>query len=377
MNNKMIEKLKMKKEKLISQYDKIQLLKKNEIIKNECDLYGDDGPNLLFPLLLKKNGYLLQSTDLKDFSKSKIKSKQFFNLFIRKFGYLFLKTKQEFEDRNFLSGENEKYFDSLNSIDSPVIFVANHAFRDDILGTMIAAKRPAYVMFASLPQFYNTIDGVLLQKNGVVLINRKIKNSRKASLEKSKMVLQNGGNLIIFPEGVWNKSPNKLTLPLWNGFYRIAKEAGAKVVPVIHYISDPTYSIPKENNSFHTVVDDAIDVSKYTEEEVLEKVKTSFSTWEFLMMERYGKTSRTDLLDGYDNSQDSWADKLRKRTKTADKYDFEIETTADFQPKNILSPYDVFSSIAELNISPQNEEEVIAAKTLVKEYNENDFQHRF
>ncbi len=44
--------------------------------------------------------------------------------------------------------------------------------------------------------------------------------------------------LIVFPEGVWNKSPNALSLELWPGIYRIACETGAKIVPIVHYIYD-------------------------------------------------------------------------------------------------------------------------------------------
>ena len=377
MNKNILEYLREKKEKLIGRHDKLEELKNKGVIKNNCDIYGDDGPGLLFPFLLSKYGYLLECTDVKDFSREKIEKKKSFNAFIRKFGHLFLKTDQIIEDRNKLVGVTGIYSNEINNIDSPIIFVSNHAFRDDILGTIIAANRDAYVMFASLPQFYNTIDGPLLHKNGVVLINRKVKDSRRSSLTKSKLLLQNGGNLIIFPEGVWNKSPNMLTLPLWNGFYRIAKEVNAKIIPVIHYISDPSYTISKENNSFHTVIDDPIDVSKYTEQEVLEKVKESFSTWEYLMMEKYGKTTREELLGDFKTSQDAWSDKLLKRSKTADKYDFEIETSADFKPKGIVSTYDVFSKIANLDISNKNRDEVDSAKKLVKEYNENDFQHRF
>lgn len=49
---------------------------------------------------------------------------------------------------------------------------------------------------------------------------------------------ESGGSLGIFPESVWNKSPNALLIDLWLGIYRIACETGAKVVPVVHYIRD-------------------------------------------------------------------------------------------------------------------------------------------
>ena len=89
--------------------------------------------------------------------------------------------------------------------DEPVIFCVNHHFKDDILGAVRAVPRHAYILFGSLPAFFNTFDGVSAWLNGVVLCNRKVAASRKTSTENAIRVLQMSGNLLIFPEGVWNE----------------------------------------------------------------------------------------------------------------------------------------------------------------------------
>ena len=366
-----------KKKELLFQNKKINDLKDKNQILNVHDIYGDDNPSLLFPLILNRLGYLLDSQDMKDFSEKEIKKRKSFNALIRKIGSSFLKTKQIYEDRNELMDLPNGTLKDPVIPDSPIIFVANHMFRDDILGTVLAAGRHAYVVFGSVPQFYNTIDGLLLFGNGVVLVNRKVKKNKKSSIAKSEAVLNNGGNLIIFPEGVWNKSPNQLSLPLWNGVYRIAKETGAKIVPIVHYINDETYQTSKKDNSFHTVIDDVIDPTNMTEEEVLNKIRDSFSTWSYLMMEKYGNTTRKELLAGYDNSQSAWEDRLRKRILTADKYDYETEISSDFVPKDVSSTYDVFKPLAEMSVHSYNVQDVLQAKKLVKGFKENDFQHKF
>ena len=35
-------------------------------------------------------------------------------------------------------------------------------------------------------------------------------------------------------------------------------QTGAKIVPIVHYIKDPTLTTPKEDNPFHTVVDNPL-----------------------------------------------------------------------------------------------------------------------
>ena len=376
MSNSYIDYLQRKKNELISRKERIEELKSKSMLKNSNDIYGDGNPTFLFPILLKLFGHLLDPNDMSCFSKNQIQGRKLFNTLVRKVGPMILKTKQVIEDRNELA---QDYFEvePLNIPDEPVIFVSNHGFRDDILGSLIAADRHAYLMFGSLPQFYNAIEGPLIYGNGVVLVNRSVKESKKASLDKCKKVIENGCSILMYPEGVWNKSPNKLTLPLWKGVYELAKQTGAKIVPIVHYIKDPTLTTPKDDNSFHTVVDNAIDISNMTEEEALELITEKFSTWNYLMMEKYGKSTREELLNGFYNSQKAWDEQLRLRLLTADKYDSIIETCADYRPRGIVLPEDVFGNIANLEITKDNLFEVIGAKKIVKTAKENDFQRKY
>lgn len=376
MANVKLEYLKELKKILIFKNDKMNELKKNNRIKNVNDIYGDDDPTWLFPILIEKLGFLLDPNDMRCFSEKNINNRKWFNTLVRKIGPVILRTKQVIEDRKELASD---YFlvDDLNIPDEPVIFVSNHGFRDDILGSLIAASRHAYLMFGSLPQFYNEIEGPLIYGNGVILVNRSVKESRKASVDKCIKVIENGCSVLMFPEGVWNKSPNKLSLPLWRGVYEIAKQTGAKIVPIVHYIKDPTLTIEKEDNPFHTVIDNPIDVNGKSEQEILELISEKFDTWHFLMMEKYGKSTREELLEGFDNSQDAWDEQLRLRIFTADKYDSIIEKSADYRSKNVVLADEVFSAIAELEMTPQNFTEVIAAKKIVKTAKNNDFQRKY
>lgn len=377
MSSKVIDKLKEKKKKLLFQYERMKKLKDEGKIEDYCDLYGDDDPTILFPYRLKKYEHLLDDEDTSCLSPKDIKKKSKFNYLLRKLGPNFLSSKQIYEDRDELLNLPKGTLGEANIPDEPVIFVPNHGFRDDVLGTMIAAERPTYALCASLPLFYNTFDGILLYNSGIILTNRKIKSNKKASMDKAKMFLQNGGSLIFYPEGVWNKTPNKLHIPLWNGVFKLAKETGVKIVPVVHYIKDPSYTLDKKENPFHTLIDDPIDPNDYTEEELKRIIEDKFSTWSYLMMEKYGKTTRDELLEGYEDSKSLWEEMLRKSVESTGKYDKTIERTSDYRPRDVVTPDTVFEPIANLEVNEKNKEEVEYAKKLVKQVRENDFQRRF
>ena len=368
---------------------KIEKKYKDKII-NIKDLIGNKRPSILFYFLANHFDYLLDNDENKIISEKSMKYRDKINKIVKKYGPSFLKSKQIFEDRNELRffnykeqlklGENVELDTNLLAKDEgiklnkdeTVIWVANHGFKDDALATVLSANKNAYILFGSLPQFYNTIDGIISWLNGVILVNRKLDSSKKSSIKKCVKVLQMKKDIIIYPEGVWNKSPNKLVLHLWPGIYKIAKEANVKVVPVVHY----KRKLHKEdkNDIIHTVIDEPIDLTKFSEEEALTYLRDKMAYWTYLMMQKYGKSTREELLKDYYYSVEAWEEQLKERVNTADYYDPEIETTADYQTKKEMEYYKALQDIAKIkNITPKNAHSIVNAKKLIK----NNFQRRF
>ena len=368
---------------------KIEKKYKDKII-NIKDLIGNKRPSILFYFLANHFDYLLDNDENKIISEKSMKYRDKINKIVKKYGPSFLKSKQIFEDRNELRffnykeqlklGENVELDTNLLAKDEgiklnkdeTVIWVANHGFKDDALATVLSANKNAYILFGSLPQFYNTIDGIISWLNGVILVNRKLDSSKKSSIKKCVKVLQMKKDIIIYPEGVWNKSPNKLVLHLWPGIYKIAKEANVKVVPVVHYKRE----LHKEdkNDIIHTVIDEPIDLTKFSEEEALTYLRDKMAYWTYLMMQKYGKSTREELLKDYYYSVEAWEEQLKERVNTADYYDPEIETTADYQTKKEMEYYKALQDIAKIkNITPKNAHSIVNAKKLIK----NNFQRRF
>lgn len=68
--------------------------------------------------------------------------------------------------------------------------------------------------------------------NGVIYFNEKVKGDRQSATERMIRLLQKGGNLMYFPEGTWNLSPNLPVLPCYWGIVDIAKKGNAMIILV-------------------------------------------------------------------------------------------------------------------------------------------------
>lgn len=337
------------------------------------DLVGDTYPSALFYFLADKLAYLMSGEPERVLSQRTVRIRRKINKIIKVVGPLFLERRQMIESKNALLGI-DKPDESIDLPREAVIWCPNHGFKDDVLATVLACRH-AYILFGSLPDYFNTFDGITSFLNGVVMCNRKVAASRRASVENAKRVMAMGADLLMYPEGVWNKTPDKLILPLWPGAVRIAGETGCRIVPVIHYLADPHKKY--KGNVIHTVVADPISMEGLTEEEGLALLRDTMATWYFLLMKRYGQTTRQALLEGYENADDAWEDYIAMHTGLIQYYDREIELKADYRPKAITRPEDVWRPIAAIqNITPKNARHVLYARQLVAREEKRDFQRK-
>lgn len=372
-------------EKDIEKINKI-LFKYRDHLTGYQDLVGDDiVPGKWFFFNLEHFGYLLE--DELRLTKLGLKLRQtVVKPIINKLGPNFMKSNMVRENRNFLKDENAVDLCScapdggITLPQTPVIWTPNHHFKDDALASVITCQRPIYMFFGSAPQLYNTFDGILSFFIGTNLCNRKVKSSRNAAYLKTKQLLEMGADILWCPEGVWNKYPNKLMLHLWPGIYRMCKETGASLVPVVHYIYDPNQTIPRELNPIHTVIDDPIDLANMgdlSEKAALEYYRDIMATWYYLMMEKYGHSKHEEIVRGYANSKVAWDESLRTLVGTCDRLDHEIETSAHYHPRDIVTPVDVYERLAHCPVTDANRDARNVALQLVRECKENDFQSRF
>lgn len=234
----------------------------------------------------------------------------------------------------------------------PIIFAATHGFRDDIAFTIKTIGVHAYIVYASIPDFYYSFDGIALWANGSIVLDRKIKESRKAVIPKAEYAMELGTNIIIYPEGVWNKTPNLLVQKLYPGVYDIAKNKNALVMPVATILED---------GICHAILDDAFDITKYNREEGIKVLRDKMATAKFELMEKYARANRKDL----EPVEEYWPKFLEELISTANGlYDYEIENTAQYKDKNEISEKEVFEPFNNVEITRENAKVLVKAKGL-------------
>lgn len=362
----------------------LKQLKSDGLIRNNVDLTADEKTSLIFDYMLKKYSNMLSNNPSEIYDEKTLKKGRLIHALIMAIGRFFLTNPQIMENRaTLLEFDNETMLNNREGLDKdvvipnePVIFLSNHGFKDDILASMLAVKKRAYLVFGSLPMFFGSVDGLLCAKNGAILVDRKVKESRHSVVDKSKYLLEKGNSILLFPEGVWNKKPNGCMLNFYRGFYTIAKKEDGTfypIVPIIHYVSN-THKKGKDN-PIHTIVDDPIYLDGMSEEEAILYIRERMITWYWKLLEKYGQAKREDLLEGFDNSVEAWDDELIERRKTASKYDVEIETSADLKGK--YNDGEIWKPIAEAQITPENVNLVLKAREKVSTFKDNDFQHKF
>ena len=332
-----------------------------DTVMGPADFFGEAKPSFLFYPMVKLLSPLLSCDPDRMISKGSIRVRKFLHPILMKLLSAFMDYKQVIERKIDIPQE-------------PVIWCPTHCFKDDIAAS-IGAARHAYIMFGSIPAFFNSFDGIGAYINGVVLCNRKVKASKRAAVEASKRLLDMGLDMLLFPEGVWNKTPDKLLLDFWPGAYRLAKETGCKIVPVIHYLADPHKKY--KGNVIHTVIADPISMEGLDEQEGLALLRDTMATWYFCLMEKYGQSTREELLNGFETANDAWESYMAMHTDMK-YYDREIELCADYRPKHIVRPEDVWQSVANIqNIHAGNAAHVRYARELVAREKRRDFQRRY
>lgn len=361
------------------------LTKYRSTLTDYRDLVGDNlVPDKMFYLNMKLFGYLLKEQPDQTLSKAGMEfRKTFIRPLMQTFGPKFLKSEQIFENRNELmkkkndstpvEPDKEIYLPK-----EPVIWLMNHHFKDDVLASTLATRRHAYLFMGSIPQIYNTLDGLLAYLVGFITCNRKSDRSKICAHQKGVYVINHGCDLLVAPEGIFGKNANDIMRYLWEGSYRMANETGAKLVPIVHYIYDITQQLGRSENPIHTVIDEPIDLTSLkgmSKDAALDYCRDVMATWYYLMMEKYGETTREMLLNNGDNVCDVWEKTLIDLLENAQRYDSSIETAADYRPKHIIRPENVFQPIA--GIIPQEEQKYNEICQLVRQRQREDYQRRF
>lgn len=321
---------------------------------------ADDGSlhrgSALFYLMPRLYGYMLSNDPERALPKlgMKIRRHLVHPLYLRFGRHFFEGMRQEIVRREPLPQDGR-----------PLVFAPGHYFIQETLATVLLIEEPAYVLFGTLPHFFNTRYGLQAVGNGAVLLNRRDKASRHAVFAKAARLLQNGESLIIYPEGTWNKSPNRLIMPLWHGVFRIAKSSDAWIIPVLNLCV---------NGVIYSARLAPFDPRRYTEAaeaQALSDLRDAMATGLWLLMEQHAVMTREEFLHGCPTMHER-ARQIVAAQKRAGGYYYDSTTESgrqamDLRLPNDPRPADVWRPVAELALTPQNVRTVLYARQIVAE----------
>lgn len=197
------------------------------------------------------------------------------------------------------------------------IYVVNHRQADDIVLGANAVGKSGYIVFGNKDLAIETSNGLGLWAYGMILLDRDDSTSRKSTYEKMKYVLNNNGNIIIYPEGYWNladdgladarhgadqhNSENWLIQDINVGIVRLAKETGCPIIPtILHYDEVETkkcYS--QKGHPIYVGEEDNIFTKK---DEVVESMTTIY----YNLMNKYSEYKRNELEKDGVSLRDKW-----------------------------------------------------------------------
>ena len=185
------------------------------------------------------------------------------------------------------------YCDRRTKTHNPTIYACTHIGGVDIETAFEAIKYPCWLFLGDPREVYKNLDGFMLGLNGVICLDSKDKDDRRIAKETAIQLLKHGGNLLIYPEGVWNISENLPVGKLFIGTAEMAIQSKADIVPIAveFYGNDLCVAIGKNMDISKFAIED-----KYTVNQLL---RDELATLKWTIWEQRGISKRALFPDNY------------------------------------------------------------------------------
>lgn len=268
--------------------------------------------------------------------------------------------------------------DERENTEKPVIYAITHIGKFDYQ-LVSEAIRSHQIPFAGDPEtMYRTFDGFFLGINGIIYCDTESKTDRKIGKETAINLLENGKNLLIYPEGVWNVTTNLLVIPLFPGVIEMSQTTGCDIVPVAieQYGKDFVVNIGK---NFKVSSMEENKNKQYINEKRTE-LRDAMATLKWEIMEARETIKREDL-GTYEEEKEKfvetrlneWFDKENNRPF----YSEDVIASRTYKEKNVEFQDAVFSYLKDLKINKNNAfcfRKDISLPTDIQQYIKNKLQ---
>lgn len=171
----------------------------------------------------------------------------------------------------------------------PVIYACTHIGRYDIEMAFRIIRDPIWLFMGDPGKVYKDLDGLILWLNGVIFTDTAYAEDRHIGEETCVKALEQGGNLLIYPEGAWNIIENQVVMPLFTGTAEIAIRTGAEIVPI---------AIEQYGKHYYANVGENISPAGYNlsqKQKLTDNLRDTLCTLKWEIWEQFPVASRANL----------------------------------------------------------------------------------
>ena len=246
--------------------------------------------------------------------------------------------------KNRLGGFTHEVLGDLRSkTDRPIIFAVTHVGKFDIEVVSEAIRSHYYLLSGDYEHLQGIVDAPFLALNGVIYFNETVKEDRRSATERMISLLREGGNLMYFPEGTWNMTPNLPMIPCYWGIVDIAKQGGAMIVPV---------AAEQYGKHFKVNIGANFDINAYGDD-VAEKSRAIKDLRDTLAALKY-EIWETVPAKRSEIAPDEWAQYTEARFREWPYFSLDYIAGLIYKPKGVTAPQDAFAHLDSLIPSREN-----------------------
>lgn len=235
--------------------------------------------------------------------------------------------------------------DKHYNTDGPKIFACTHIGGNDIQRTFQVINTPAYLMLGDPGILYKMPIYQALKLNGVIPLETTDKKDRKIAYSRAIELLNKGGNLLIYPEGAWNVSPNLVVMKIFTGTVRMAQDTGAEIIPI---------AVEQYGDTFYFNIGENYKVSKESGlsiNEINNQLRNKLATLKWEIIESQPSLNRSELPDGY---IDKFQSDIVLKCNYGYGFSLEDAIAESFHDKNIVMEEEVFAFLDSIDINKNN-----------------------
>ena len=230
----------------------------------------------------------------------------------------------------------------------PTIYAISHIGRFDLESVCEILPTNAYMFCGDPETMYHNLDGLAADLNGVIYVDTDSKSDRHVAKEMAVRLLEQGGDLLIYPEGTWNLESNRPILPLYPGIIEMAHRTNATIIPI---------GIEQYDNDFIINIGQNFEVSEYispenytkeTETIAKEALRDSMATLKWEIWESTGPEKRENI------TTEQFKTYVDKRLSEFPVYDRETLKHRTFRNKGEVHEDEVYQFTKKLNPTKEN-----------------------